>query len=1141
MIAITTLASLTVSVSASETSALLPYIQTTVLVPGSSSGPTNGTAYVFTPNDAGDSIDLLSVDVSSTLASSSISNTATTLTSGLPFLSSGTNTTTFIPTLAADGSIIVYAGDCTSDSTSSLWIYNTTSASPASWKQQHVTSSSALGPHFLGGGVAFSEVIAPTLSTPQIYSYGGLCPNASLAGTTWIEAAEYTNAMVQLTQSTDGYEAETLSLKSPPIAEAGFSLTPMRPSTSNISGTISQGINSVVLGGHTQSAFVNMSTAAVWTLPQESWSFVSISGPSTSSSSDTSELTKNRDENVEVQSRSGHTAVLNEAGTALVILGGWVGNTSQAAEPQVVVLEMDTSDFGEWTWTVPSDQPLTGGEGIYGHGAALLPGNVMMVAGGYSISSSSSSSRLRSRDDIGVAGGQLQMFLNLTSMSWTDSYTNPSSASTGTGQSTAPPSNARTLGLGLGLGLGIPFLLAFIALILFCIRHRRRHRHSVRDDLVRNLTSGAAFITSDEMLGVEHENDYPWGPQAPARWYSYPGGHDPYLSEEKSLGYESLRGQRGAQPRGGFDDLSPVENTSVRGSMRRKPGPRVAKGLYQPTGVDESRAMGVISPILEDEEDELSMHGAMSPDHEMEGNEDDPFVTPSEMLPTSLGGGVRPGPDERSTILLVAPSPSPSPSSPTTVEERTPTRAPPPPIIVPQHPEVQDWVSDVDASEGLITRRLQPRSMTLRNSGLGQTSPTRRGSARAADGELSPGARTDSNLSESNRSAFSFMPSRADSLRVGKSAGVAVLSPGYPEKRGGTSHSDQSSSSGNTNGSYTTAKSIPVLQQEGPGLLQLGRPRAISCIENVVDESEDDPFAGPGSPSKNKAPRRSWFGSLRRVFSGGHSSGSSVGGSSRNTDSPAHGESSDYDRLGLGGLGLGGVGLLQKRQGRSAWDERGSAAASAGGGLGQGYAGEGWDEDDWDIEKAVEQRLVQVMFSVPKERLRVVNGEPDIISIEESVVVVDPEKEGSNDQLEEALSPVPEGEDEGERLLDKGKGRAEEEQISADQELAETPATAEPREDEAVGQALSAAQDQGKQQPERRRLLLQVPRSSMESEMTESPGRRSFSPGVPMRAEEVRFERPRTRVLEMVEGIEERSRSNSPTKSKSSLTSLRDI
>jgi hypothetical protein len=36
--------------------------------------------------------------------------------------------------------------------------------------------------------------------------------------------------------------------------------------------------------------------------------------------------------------------------------------------------------------------------------------------------------------------------------------------------------------------------------------------------------------------------------------------------------------------------------------------------------------------------------------------------------------------------------------------------------------------------------------------------------------------------------------------------------------------------------------------------------------------------------------------------------------------------------------------------------------------------GEGGESDDeWDIERAVENRVVQVMFTVPKEKLRVVN------------------------------------------------------------------------------------------------------------------------------------------------------------------------
>ena len=36
----------------------------------------------------------------------------------------------------------------------------------------------------------------------------------------------------------------------------------------------------------------------------------------------------------------------------------------------------------------------------------------------------------------------------------------------------------------------------------------------------------------------------------------------------------------------------------------------------------------------------------------------------------------------------------------------------------------------------------------------------------------------------------------------------------------------------------------------------------------------------------------------------------------------------------------------------------------------------GPDEDDWDVESAVERRVVQVMFTVPKARLRVVNAGP---------------------------------------------------------------------------------------------------------------------------------------------------------------------
>lgn len=1144
--AVLVMAVFAVSSTHASLSPLIPYIPTTILIPGSTTGTVdttdtneNSTAYLFAPNDARDSVALLSVDITSSLTTNGAATT--TLTPDLPFVSS--NTSTFVPVLALDGSIIVFSGDCTLNTDSQVWIYNTTS-SHSSWVKHSVSSSHIAAPYFLGGGFAFSDIISPSLSAPSIYAYGGQCPNASLQGDggdadEWVSAADYTNTMVKLgppSSSVGGddnaYDPKTLSLKSQPIAEAGFSFTPLRPSTSNLSGTVTQSINAVVLGGHTQSAFVNMSTAAVWSLPEESWTFVSISGPSSSSSSDTSELARtDGQEATSVDSRSGHTAVLNEEGTALVVLGGWVGNTSQAATPQLAVLQMNGSNYGEWTWMIPENQPLKDDQGIYGHGAALLPGNIMMISGGYSISSSTTTN-LRPRADISAANGQLKSFFNMTSMTWTDSYTNPSSSSTSpssssSSSSTAPsavgstnPTNTTELGLGLGLGLGIPVLLLLIALAIYSIRHRRRYRHAVRDEHMRNLASGHAFITSEEML-ERHDSDYLWGPAGASRWY-YTGGHDPYLRDEKSLGYEGLRGSRsgGGLPQVGGDfDSGPMAVEPVapyKNALRKKPVPRVAKGLYQPTGVDESRALGAIHPILEDEEDEMSAHGAMSPDKELEGEggEDDPFMTPAASPVRERG---RCG--------------SPGPSSPTMEIPRTPIR--------PQHPEVQDWVTDIDASDALITARIQRRStttmtMTPRNMGRSSTPPppTPRQSLREDEG----GARTDSNLSESNRSAFSFMPSRADSLRVAAAAAVNGGNPPWltssnnnHEKRGGTSHSDHSSSdNSNSNTSYTTAKSISALQAEGPQLL-LGRPRAISEIYDVADED-------PGSPSKSKPPRRSWFGSLRRVFSNGHGSSGSSSSTSVRTDSPAQGESSDYDRLGLGSLGLGGIGLLQKRrQGRSAWDT--TAGDSAGAALrGPNNSGDPWEqeEDDWDIERAVEQRLVQVMFSVPRERLRVVNGDPEILSLAESAVMVDltdangggatttiHNRDPPLDLDESSLSPIQEDEKAKQRTDEAvQKGEPSEEAMPAKREI--TPSS-----------IISPS-------AKRPVLLLKVP--PMEEAGSEPPSASGSpsrtrnwtpSPGVPMTAEEVRFERPRSRVLAMVEQLEERSRSNSPSPNKS--------
>lgn len=40
-------------------------------------------------------------------------------------------------------------------------------------------------------------------------------------------------------------------------------------------------------------------------------------------------------------------------------------------------------------------------------------------------------------------------------------------------------------------------------------------------------------------------------------------------------------------------------------------------------------------------------------------------------------------------------------------------------------------------------------------------------------------------------------------------------------------------------------------------------------------------------------------------------------------------------------------------------------------------AGEGGEDDEWDVEAAAQNRVVQLMFTVPREQLRIVNADDD--------------------------------------------------------------------------------------------------------------------------------------------------------------------
>ncbi|KAI1806125.1 hypothetical protein F4811DRAFT_167761 [Daldinia bambusicola] len=1068
----------------------LPYFPTSIFIPELKPPPaqdnaTINVAYIFSPQE--DWVNLLALNFSGNLRASSLP--LQTLSSNVPFLD--TKSTAFIPSLADNGSLIVYAGDCSSPASSEIWTFNPSPNDDASssWMKASTTLATKednvqVGPSFLGTGFSFSNTLAPVLSPANTYVYGGMCPNETAIGTSSQQKAAYSNQMIKIAPSaTDAGEFTVgpISSDGPPVPEAGFTFTGLSASVSNRTGIITQQINYVLLGGHTETAFINMSTVAIWSLPEESWNFVSdinVGSPGSNT-----ELAVKSNDIDKIDSRSGHTAVLSEDGTSLIVLGGWVGDLTQAASPQLAILNIGTSygGNGEWHWSVPDVQPP--GPGLYGHGAALLPGNVMMVYGGYNISSSVTTKRQAS------SSSNLPMFLNLTSMSWSNDYTNPGFSGTDAdGSSSDGDSDVGTrLGIGLGVGLGIVAII--IAILLFLLyRRRKRHRRTIRDSAIRALAQDTSrFLPhDDEMMEQDHSGGV---------WYT--GGPDPYLRGNRSLGYQSLRTSmdNGPQP-------------SWYGGMPPARKPLLRRNTYDPPS-------GVIHPIIEADEDAALHDGditsePVSPirDMNIDGRRDsDPFLTPTTQenpisFPPSNRASITPSPEERHLTT---------------------------------DPEVQDWMTDVEAMDALLNSRTAARM----SGASGQNSPTRRGP---------DDARTESNISETNRNNLGV--SRSESVRSVLRSGLGIAAaalgassssspPAQPppppppptndETRGG------SSGSSNSAPSYNTARSsFAALQAEGPALL-MGKGR---------DECE-----APGSPSKNK-PRRNWLGSLRRVFNGGVSPPETPDREKQLDESFADANDYDMPRSGLSEIAAGG--LLRRKSGRGDWegmeeryDRKGKGRVTTGGSSYQerGTAVEDDDDEEWDIEKAVEKRLVQVMFTVPREPLRVVNAEPDVESGKDVAIAVTNQEAGREQDITEShQAPVAviEEHDLGTPLpspIEDDEIRLAEAREAEQQILRE------------VGEELDAewkrsATERGRQPPttptHRTPVLLReegVRLLGAAEPGSESRKRKpSRSPvvdpdGDVFSAQTVRLERPRTKVLAMVESLESlhnKSREGSP-------------
>lgn len=842
--------------------------------------------------------------------------------------------------------------------------------------------------------------------------------------------------------SSTAYDLDLTSSRGSPIAEAGFTVTGLTPTYSNGSGVMTQGQNFVLVGGHTQTAFINMSQVAIWSLPEESWSFQTVDSPSSSSSPNT-ELAINSTV-TSVDSRSGHTAVLTEDGSKIIVLGGWVGDITQAADPQLAVLNIGQGfgGNGDWAWSIPDEQPS--GTGMYGHGATMLPGNVMIVLGGHNISSSTSGKR-------DTTSGTQVMFLNTTSFTWISNYTNPAyvaSSAKDASSSSLSHSNAKTIGLGAGLGIGLAAILGAI-IVFFCYSRRlKRKRTAEREKTISSLSLGAANYYSPTREMGQTTGGFPW---SNGRWNRRGEQQSPLHDRTNAVtGYENLNvGIHGLGDNGGIP-LPPRQ-------IPRKPlKPRNGRGLYQP-----APSFDFISAGLHGRANSLGTAGPIHPIYE--ADEDD------QILPAiDIGVGLTLG------------DPSSAPGSSSVNRHSDPFRDPPTATyssslrrdnhsimtnetespIQSHEREIQEWVSDWAAADVMLNSQAKSHSQA------GRLSPTRRAqliatsNVSSVSGEEDSG-RTASNLSERSVAVSAMSVSRSGSSSQGRSRSNSLrgfisnainpftstilsttvastaVSPVFDHP--GSKNKKPPGSSGSGSSSFTTAHtSFPALQAEGEILLP--RPDDFASGENSPTRSQAD---SAGSPSKSKAPplgkgrQMGWLGSLRKGFFG-----SGDTGSDNNSPDSQLLSSREPSPVWVGGSGSpprrtasAGSTLWRRKQGRGDWEDSAGfdpgmprsntfTGEVASGGMASGST-MGDDDDEWDIERAVQNRVVQVMFTVPKEKLRVVNHN---VEDDRSDVGSLRSKKGSNRSLNVAeAGPVlePIGETEAPTTLEgKGKGKS---------------------------------------------------------------------------------------------------------------------
>lgn len=891
--------------------ATIPYIPAKALL----SPVDDALVYVLQPpTSTTTSAQLLALNTTRHLHAASLP--LATVTNPLPFLKDSIGEIpVYTPAIDSNGNIYTYVGSCDGKGENSdLWVFQPlkqASGESGQWTRSNV-SRSEFGVARLPGHLAAAVAFSSSNYTTDVFVYGGMCPNRRATSTDdWTFSANYSNSVLLLKSDPPSrpprYELMTSSNRNPPVAEAGFTLTPLRPSFTppgDGEQVITQ--NYILLGGHTQSAFINMSQVALLSLPEQSWSFLPVEEPGEKPKT---ELTAR--EGLLVEPRSGHTAVLTSDGKRIVMYGGWVGDLHTAAHPQLAVLGLGEAYGGEgnWQWSIP-DLDGAGpqeGTGTYGHGAVMLPGDVMMIIGGYSTSSQSSAKNKRA----GLVENTNAYFLNTTSYSWISEYTHPkmeadhsASATPGSRSITA----SKRAGLGAGLVCGILAVIAIVIFYFWYARRLMRKRAAHAEDL-RNLGSGyqrahwSALDTDGQERAMSQRDlrdAYSWTTQNSADAQSHPAN-----------------GGAPAQRTGLLFEI-PSPTRGLRRSLH-------SRGAYQPAPrYDDSRMnrySGNIHPI--DERDEYENDGTAEPTLEGTGRAHgrdyhilnsapvfDPFQDPSE--------GSR----------------SPSPHSPARERQL----------------EVQRWVNDWAAADARINQhagRLSPDKTDRTSSTLSENSMRSNCSGHSISSfSRSMSQRSAALFSHANTATNpTATPSPANELYNA----AWITSDNRPEQYRSQSLTTLPRRATTSDAIGSGAASVRPLQLESDALMG-GYADAASL-----------------SPRRTQTRAKGWVGSMRRAFGGDRTAPTSPEHGSSGSSSPTK----FHHNIGLPQRAASaGTTLWQKRQGAKDWDAEegpGKRRTDEGSKMNAG-------DEEWDVESAVERRVVQVMFTVPRAKLRVVNG-----------------------------------------------------------------------------------------------------------------------------------------------------------------------